>query len=201
MFVFRQFAEVRQLADIPKPAHRVARGGHRGHIGIVREMTQRQHIAGRAGAHQAAFRRRRIEGFQKLRHGLEIQHGAAPLQNLDRVVAVTFHTVDQFFVEGFAVAGDAESAVIHVAPSASGDLSGFCGCQRAGAAAVEFFVSGEGDMVHIHVQAHADGVGGHQEVDLARLIERHLGIAGPGLSEPITTAAPPRWRRINSAMA
>ena len=56
-------------------------------------------------------------------------------------------------------------------------------------------------MVDVHVEAHADGVGGDQEVDLARLVERHLGVAGAGLSAPITTAAPPRWRRISSAMA
>ena len=33
-------------------------------------------------------------------------------------------------------------------------------------------------MVHVHVQAHADRVGGDQEVDLLVLVERHLGVAG-----------------------
>ena len=35
-------------------------------------------------------------------------------------------------------------------------------------------------MVHVHIQTHADGVGGHQEVDLAGLEEGHLGVAGAG---------------------
>ncbi len=35
-------------------------------------------------------------------------------------------------------------------------------------------------MVDIHVQAHADGVGGHQEIDLAGLVEGDLGVAGAG---------------------
>ena len=33
-------------------------------------------------------------------------------------------------------------------------------------------------MGQVHVQAHADRVGGDQEVDLARLVQRHLGVAG-----------------------
>ena len=33
-------------------------------------------------------------------------------------------------------------------------------------------------MVDIHVEAHANGIGGHDVVDVARLVERHLRIAG-----------------------
>ncbi len=33
-------------------------------------------------------------------------------------------------------------------------------------------------MVHIHVEAHADGVGRHQEIHIARLIQFDLGVAG-----------------------
>ncbi len=35
-------------------------------------------------------------------------------------------------------------------------------------------------MVDVHVQAHADGVGGHQEIDLPGLVEGDLGVAGAG---------------------
>jgi hypothetical protein len=38
----------------------------------------------------------------------------------------------------------------------------------------------EGDMVHVHVQTHADGICGDQEVHLARLEQLDLGIAGTG---------------------
>ena len=43
--------------------------------------------------------------------------------------------------------------------------------------AVELAHAGKGDVVDIEVEAHADGVGRHQEVDIARLIERHLRVA------------------------
>ena len=62
--------------------------------------------------------------------------------------------------------------------------------------------AGEGDVVDIHVQAHADRVGGDQEIDLLLLIQRDLGVAGARAeSRPMTTAQPPRRRRISSAMA
>ena len=66
--------------------------------------------------------------------------------------------------------------------------------------AVELVQLGEGDMVHIHVQPHADGVGRDQIIDFAGLIERHLGVAGARAKAPSTTAVPPRWRRISSAI-
>ena len=69
------------------------------------------------------------------------------------------------------------------------------------APAVELAQAGEGDMVDVHVEPHADRVGRDQEVDLAGLEQFDLRVAGAGDSEPITTAAPPRWRRISSAMA
>ncbi len=45
-------------------------------------------------------------------------------------------------------------------------------------APVEFARAGEGDVVDIEIEAHADGVGGDEEIDFARLIKRDLCIAG-----------------------
>ena len=51
------------------------------------------------------------------------------------------------------------------AAGAAGDL-GDLGCgQAARAVAVELAEAGESDVVDVHVQAHADRVGGDQEVD------------------------------------
>ena len=79
-----------------------------------------------------------------------------------------------------ALARDAEGAVAQVAPGAPGDLADLVGVQPAGASPVELAQSGEGDVVDVHVQAHADGVGGDQEVHLARLEQLDLGVAGAG---------------------
>jgi len=89
----------------------------------------------------------------------------------------------------------------NVAAGASGDLSELGGAEPAELVAVELAVGGEGDMIEIEIEAHADGIGRHQEIDVARLEDLDLALRVRGLSEPRTTAAPPRWRRINSAMA
>ena len=52
--------------------------------------------------------------------------------------------------------------------------------QTAVAAAVELLEPGEGDMGDVHVEAHADGVGGDEIIDLAALEHGDLGVAGGG---------------------
>ena len=84
---------------------------------------------------------------------------------------------DQIIIQRIARCGDAEGSVRAIASGAAGDLTDLLSAQGANALAVELGGSGESHMVDIHVEAHADGVGGHQEIDLAGLIERDLGIA------------------------
>src|SRR3546814_4954787 len=60
---------------------------------------------------------------------------------------------------------------------APGDLADLRRRQAAPAAAVELLQLGEGHVVEIEVESHADGVGGDQVVDLAGLEERDLGVA------------------------
>ena len=50
--------------------------------------------------------------------------------------------------------------------------------ELAEAEAVEFLVGGEGDVVDVEVEAHADRVGGDEVVDVAGLVELDLGVAG-----------------------
>ena len=110
--------------------------------------------------------------------------------------------LDQIVVERIDLAGDAERAVAQMPSGAAGDLAELGGRQVAVLVAVELAVLGEGDMVDVEIEAHADGVGGDQIVDVAGLVERDLRVAGARAdSAPSTTAAPPRWRRISSAIA
>ena len=80
--------------------------------------------------------------------------------------------------KGSHVAGHAEGPVVEVASGASGDLAELGGIELAKPEAVELPRRGEGDVIDIHVQAHADGIRRDEEVDVARLVERDLGIAG-----------------------
>ena len=87
---------------------------------------------------------------------------------------------DQVLVHRLGVAGGSESSIAGEAPGASGDLAHFLGIEPAAALAVELAQAREGHMVDVHVQPHADGVGGDQEVHLAGLVERDLGVARAG---------------------
>jgi hypothetical protein len=53
-----------------------------------------------------------------------------------------------------------------------------------GLVAVELAVVGEGDVVDVEVEAHADGVGGDEEVDVARLVHLDLRVAGARRQRP-----------------
>ena len=88
--------------------------------------------------------------------------------------------VHQFLVERIDPACDAEGAVAQVAAGAAGDLAEFCGGELAELVAVELAVLREGDVIDVEVQPHADGVGRHQIVDVAVLVERDLRVAGAG---------------------
>src|SRR5690606_30196437 len=67
--------------------------------------------------------------------------------------------------------------VAQVPPRPAGDLADLVRVQPARPASVEFAQTREGDVVDVHVQAHADGVGRHQEVHLAGLEQLDLGVA------------------------
>ena len=64
-----------------------------------------------------------------------------------------------------------------MASGASGDLAELRRRQLPMHMAVELARAGEGDMVDVEVEPHADGVGGDKKVHVAGLIERHLGVA------------------------
>ena len=86
--------------------------------------------------------------------------------------------LDQFGLEGRAAPGRAEGAVAQVAAGAPGDLPDFGRLQLAEVPAVEFAVGGEGDVIDVEVEAHADRVGGDDVVDIAGLVQLDLRVAG-----------------------
>ena len=90
---------------------------------------------------------------------------------------MVFNLRDKFFVEQVEVGRHAETAVILVAARASGNLGQFRRCQVTVAAPVKFAPLGKCHMVDIHIQPHANGIGGDQKIHLARLIHGNLRVA------------------------
>ena len=121
-------------------------------------------------------RRRRQRRLQGADRG-EIEIGIAPLHDLHRLEGVRLQRLRQFGLERRAAAGGAEGAVAGRAPGAAGDLGELGRGELAELIAVELAVGGEGDVIDVEIETHADGVGRDQVIDLAGLIERDLRVA------------------------
>ena len=181
-----ELAEIGDLAHFPQPAHR--RGGRRQTADerVFGQRLESEKIARRAHAHELGTRRGGFERRDEARERAEIERRIAPADRLEPGKAVLLHIGDGAGVERHAFgAGDGgEGAVVHMPAGAPGDLCHLRGLEAAHRPAVELGEGGEGDMVDVHIEAHADGVGGDDIVHLAALIERDLRIARARAERP-----------------
>ncbi len=90
------------------------------------------------------------------------------------------HGCHRFGIEGPDFGCGAEGAVTHMAPRPPGNLRDLDREQSPRSASVEFGETGEGHMVDIHVEAHADRIRRYDVIDLTRLKHLDLGITGTG---------------------
>ncbi len=171
-------AKIRQLACFPKAAHALGSAHYWDQFAVLSQALQHHFVVGAAHARETGAVGRRLQRLQQRRDGVEAEFAVAPLNSFDRLEFMALDPLDQIFVEWRTFAGFAERPVAGEASSAPGDLGDFVGAQIAPMAPVELAARSEGDMIDIHVQPHADGVGGDQEVHLSVLIERHLRVAG-----------------------
>ncbi len=169
---------VGQGANLPQPLHPGRRIGEPGDFGIAHQKLKRALVDRRQRAGQPVLRRRHLQRRAQGGKRGEVDHGGTPLHHLHGIEVMAFDAPHQLLVEDVGVPGDAEGTVAHVAPGASGDLAKLGGRQVAVMIAVELARLGEGDVIDIEVEAHADGVGGDKKVDIAGLVELHLGVAG-----------------------
>ena len=123
------------------------------------------------------MRWRLVERGDQRRDAAEIKIAVAPLDIAQRIETVILDGFDDLGLEAAHIGGGAEGAVVHVPAGAPRDLSHFDGAERAGRPAVKFAQAREPDVVHVHVETHADRVGRDQVVDLAGLEHVDLGVA------------------------
>ncbi len=174
----RELAVVGDLAAFPQPRDVATVASDLLHVGVARRDLQRHLVGGERRAGEARFARQRVERGGEARQRSRVEVRAAPLQHPHGVEAVVLQRLHQLAVEGQAAAGGAEGAVAHVAAGAPGDLPELGRVQAPVVPAVELLVGGEGDVVDVEVEAHADGVGGDDVVDVAVLVEVDLRVAG-----------------------
>ncbi len=105
-----------------------------------------------------------------------------------------FDGLDHFGFRHLAPVGHTKCTVIGVATGAAGNLGHFSSCQAAHLPTVKLHVGGQRHMPEIEIQAHSDGIGGDQEVDITILIKLDLGVAG-------ARAEPPHHHRRATTLA
>ena len=173
----RDFAIVGHLADVPQSLDRRARLRERADIVVARRVIQHQDVLGDGRAGEAILFRRLCERSLQCSHRREVERGVAPLQHLDRFERMAFKRLRKLGFERGAPAGGAEGAIADGATGAAGDLRQLGRIELSVLVAIEFAVRGEGDVIDIEVEPHADSVGGDEIFDVARLIERDLRVA------------------------
>src|SRR4029079_958447 len=83
----------------------------------------------------------------------------------------------EFGFERITAAGSPERSVARCAAGTACYLRKLGRIELTKLVAVEFTVGGESDVVDVEIEAHADGVGRYQVVDVTRLIESNLRVA------------------------
>ena len=184
VFADRYFAKVRYQAAIPQPPHRRAAMGHVLNFRVAPERAERDQVVRVPRPAEARMRRLPFKRGHQRRNGAEIERGVAPFQRADGHEAMLHDRQRGFVIQRRGVAGDAERSVRLVPPGPARDLRDLGGGELPVAAAVEFGETREGDMFQVEIQAHADGVGRHQVLDIPVLIKRDLRVACAGRQRP-----------------
>ena len=91
---------------------------------------------------------------------------------------MSLERLDEFRLERRTTPRGSEGSIARRTAGAAGDLGELHRVQPAELIAVELAIGSKGDVLDIEIQAHADGVGRDQVVDVARLVHFDLGVAG-----------------------
>ena len=180
VLVLSRLAEVRRLAHFPEANEVGAISAAALNRLVGRELAERRLVLGFVGEFQAPDRRGLGERAQQAGQRLKVEFGVSPFRRRDGWKDMAFDRGDEILVHVRAVARHAEGSVLAEPAGPTGDLADFLAVKPARAPAVELAQAGEGDMVDVHVEAHADRVGGDEEIDFARLKEIDLRVSGSG---------------------
>ncbi len=172
-------AEIRQLAGVPQAAHL-----------RPRHAPARCHQLGSSQRASAPLRRRRRARARDLDDPASAPSDASNATTEPKFRSRLRHWIASTASNSCASTRSSVSssngahspvspkcAVAREAPGAASDLRDLVGAQIAPLTAVELAPRRKRDVIDIHVEAHADRIGGDEKVHLAALIERDLGVA------------------------
>ena len=194
MAVVEVLPEVRSRGNVPENPDPRRAGGARRHPRIAGQHLERPLVVGLPHPHEQRVGGWRLQApLERPGRGI-IEIAAAPHEASHGIEPVLLQRLDQGRIERRAAGRRPERAILNVPSCPAGDLAELGRQQVSVLAAVELPPAGKGDMGDVHVQPHADGVGGHQVVDLAGFVQRDLRVAGAraeGAEDDGRPAVPP----------
>ena len=177
VMVFGESQEIRNLTNCPESLNHL--GGiclhPPGGKGLKRPQVQRF-----PGGAKQRVGRGLLQAFDQRQRSFEIERRVAPFQAFQGAKGVVFNFADILGVQAFALnfSQRREGAAVQVPPGAPGYLRQLMGKKLAPPGPVEFLHLGEHHVVDVHIQPHADGVGGDDIIDRPVLVELNLRVAG-----------------------
>ncbi len=176
-------AEIWQTAGCPQPLGHGVVAGARDGVGLGGKALEHGEVGRLGGGAEHRPVGLGLEAGDQPVDAGEIGRAAAPIEMVEwgEMMALDRHHL--IGLEGRARSFRAERAegpVALVAAGAAGDLRHLGDAQPPRAASIELAQAREGDVRDVHVEAHADGVGGDEKIDLAGLIHRDLCVARAG---------------------
>ena len=169
MRVTDQLLEIRDPAHIPKQPHITFGGGPIGDGGVLSQIGKGAFVLRFADPDQAGQIRGPLQTLSQRREGAEIQNRVSPANLSQPVKFMGFDPLNNLRLDFPGITRGPEGAVTHVPAGTAGDLGQFLRPQTAGVMAVELAQRRKSDVIDVHIEAHADGVGRHEIVHVAIL--------------------------------
>src|SRR5690242_1889970 len=119
-------------------------------------MFQDQDVLADRRTREPLFIRRRCERRLKGPDRGKIEIGVAPLEQTDRLEGVAFQRLHQFGLERVTTACGPERTVARRTAGTAGNLRKLGRIELAKLIAVELAVGGEGDVINVEIETHAN---------------------------------------------
>ena len=175
-----RIAEIGDAADVPQKLHALWPGQLVLDLGHLEQGFQRQDIIGVPRPGEPRVMRVPLKARDQTFGAAKLQVMVAPMEFAHRIKTMLFNRLNDGIVKRPRLAGDAKGAVFGMPPGAPGDLGQFLRVKLAHPVAVELGSGRKGDVLDVKIKPHANGIGGHQIIHIAVLIQSHLRVAGAG---------------------
>ncbi len=184
VFPMADATKIRDAAHIPEQFDRGSVTGTRQHFGLLRQRFQRPEIIRLAGFDKDVVAGGLFKRFDQPADRAKLKRVVAPLQFAQWGKTMIHDRLRDLIGQIAGLASDAKSAVAHAPARATGNLGQLVWRKLAHTAPIKLAERRKRHVVNIKVQPHADGICGHQKINITVLIKLDLRVAGAWAQRP-----------------